>query len=318
MRLSNSKVRTWRRCPKKFYYKYEMGLRTKTKSIQLERGSWIHELLQYHYDGEDWLARHKELTVEFYKLFEEEREDLGDLPAECLTIMKNYLREYATEDANYRVIDSELDEIVTLPNGLRIQIIVDLILEEKRSGALWIVDHKTRKNFSDDTSMILDPQLTVYYWGLGILGYKKLNGVMYNEIRTKLPTAPEPLKSGELSRAKSIDTDVYTYMRAIKRAKLNPADYSETLALIAQRQHQRFFRRTFIPKDIPMTKQTIREFAMAAEEIEEAQAKTRFPRTFIQNSCAWDCEYRDVCLTEYMGGDIDPLIKMNFEVKDGN
>src|SRR6478736_4880905 len=166
MRLSNSKERTWRRCPKKYEFKYIYKLRPKKRVVQLERGSWIHDLLMHHYDGHDWEAQHKVLTKKFYALFEEEREELGDLPVECQRIMKSYLRTYKEEDKQYRVVDSELDEIITLPNGLRFQIIVDLILEDIRTGDLIAWDHKTWKNFSDTDSMLLDPQLTRYFWGL--------------------------------------------------------------------------------------------------------------------------------------------------------
>lgn len=312
-RLSNSKVKTWRRCPKKFQFKYEMGLRPRKKSIQLERGSWIHDLLMYHYDGRDWRKRHEELTRDFYNLFEEEREDLGNLPAECKRIMLAYLRHYRLEDRNYHVVDSELNEIVTLPNGIELNIVVDLVVEDKADGGLWIWDHKTRKKIGDDISALLDPQLTVYYWGLELLGYTPLNGVVYNELCTKPPTIPQMLKRGGLSKRKNIATDVATYMRAIKKHDLDPNDYSDILRHIAVAQRDRFFRRTHIPKDPPVLKRMIRDFESASEEIEFAQQRKRFPRTYIPNDCKWSCEYLDLCLTSLHGGDIKPMVNMNFE-----
>src|SRR6478736_7737799 len=236
MRLSNSKERTWRRCPKKYEFKYIYKLRPKKRVVQLERGSWIHDLLMHHYDGHDWEAQHKVLTKKFYALFEEEREELGDLPVECQRIMKSYLRTYKEEDKQYRVVDSELDEIITLPNGLRFQIIVDLILEDIRTGDLIAWDHKTRKNFSDTDSMLLDPQLTRYFWGLQHMGYKPLVGVGYNEIRTKPPTVPRLLKSGGLSRAMNIDTDVWTYGSELRKHGLDLSEYQGILTHIARNQ----------------------------------------------------------------------------------
>lgn len=313
MRISNSKAKTWRRCPKKYEFKYEMELRPKRKSVQLERGSWLHDLLQHHYDGEDWKTRHKELTEEFYNLFEEEREDLGDLPTECGRIMRAYLRTYKHEDSRFRVVDSELDEIYPLPNGLKIHVIVDLIWEDLVDGGLWIVDHKTRKNIGDDTSMLLDPQLTVYYYILEQMGYLPLKGVIYNEICTKPPVVPQLLKRGGLSKRKNIATDVATYMREIRRHGLDPNDYADILRHIAAHQHNRFFRRTMIPKDPPVLKTMMKEMVHTAQEIREGQKRSRYPRTFIQGQCKWDCEYLDLCLTQLHGGDMEPLIKMNFE-----
>lgn len=311
MRVSNSKVKTYRRCPKKYEFKYVMGLKPRAKTVQLERGSWIHDLLMHHYDGEDWKARHKELTKEFYSLFEEEREELGDLPTECARIMRAYLRYYKREDERYRVVDSELDEIITLPNGLELNIIIDLIVEDIVDGGLWIWDHKTRKSFGDSDSMDLDPQLTLYHWGVEYMGYTPLRGAVYNELRTKAPTIPQMTQKGHLSRRMDVDTTPEVYMAAIRKHGLNAADYSAILLHLAK-QKDKFFRRTKIPKDPPMVKTMMKELVQSAQQIQADEAKSRFPRTFDQ-SCRWQCEYKDLCLTQLHGADIDSLIKVNFQ-----
>ena len=314
MRLSNSKEKCWRRCPKKYEFKYVYKLRPKKRKLTLERGSWIHELLMVHADGEDWEARHKELTRKFYTLFEEEREDLGDLPTECYWIMKRYLKTYENEDKQMRVVDTELDEIIELPNGLRFQVIVDKITEDKKTGNLIAWDYKTRKNFSDADSMLLDPQLTRYFWALQKMGYSPLVAVAYDEIRTKPPTEPKALRTGGLSRAKNIDTDVWTYMSAIRRLGLDPGDYRDILAHIARNQRGRFFRRTLLPKDPPIIKTMMRELGWSAKEIQRAERNAEYPRTFIQNDCKWSCEFRDICIAQLHGSDISSMIKSDFEV----
>lgn len=314
MRLSNSKEKTWRRCPKKYEFKYVMNLRPKQRQLTLERGSWVHELLMVHGDGEDWQARHKELTKEFYKLFEEEREDLGDLPTECYWLMKRYLKHWEAEEKRYRIIDTELDEIIELPNGLRFQMIVDVIKEHKKTGRLIAWDYKTRKNFADSDSMLLDPQLTRYFYGLQKMGYKPLVGVGYDELRTKPPTVPRLLKTGGLSRAKSIDTDLFTYMSAIRTNGLDPSEYQEILSHIARNQKDRFFRRTILPKDPPMVKAMMKDLLIAQAEIQVAESKGRFARTYIPNDCRWSCEMKELCIAQLHGSDISSMIKMNFEV----
>lgn len=273
----------------------------------------MHELLQVHNDGENWKRKHKELTTKFNNLWDEEREELGDLPKECATIMKSYLRKYADDDQRYRVIDSEMDEVIELPNGLRINIIIDLIVEDLIEGGLWIRDYKFRKNLSEADDMMLDPQLTTYFWGAEKMGYKPLRGAEYDEVRTKPPTVPAFLKSGNLSRAKNIDTDVYTYMREIIAHGLDPRDYTETLQLIAVREKDRFFRRTQLPKDPPVVKTMTKELVQTAIEIEQAETTGRYPRTF-DASCKWGCAYKNICIAQLHGADIDSMIKMGFEV----
>ena len=289
-----------------------MKLEPKAKKIQLERGSWLHVLLQTHYDGEDWKRAHKRLTTVFYDLFEEQREELGDLPDECLRIMRSYLRYWKNEDQFLIPVDSELDEIVTLPNGLEFHIIVDLIMEDRRTGILWPFDHKSRKSFESSDNMLLDPQLSNYYWALRIMGYKPLGGVVYNEIRTKPPTVPKlTARTGQLSRRRNIDTDVYTFMSQIKRYGFDPSDYADILRHLARTEHERFFRRVKLPKDPPLLRTMRRELVYSAREIANAERANAFPRSF-NKQCRWDCDFRNICIAELMGGDISSMIKMNF------
>jgi PD-(D/E)XK nuclease superfamily len=312
IRLSNAKVKTWRRCPNKYRYKYVMNLQPKTRGIALERGSWIHELLMVHYDGEDWRVRHDLLSKQFYSLFEEEREMLGDLPDECARIMRSYLRHWREADRHFRVVDSEVNEIVTLPSGIEFNVVVDLIVEDE-DGFLWPWDHKTRKNFAEADDMVLDPQLTNYFTSLEIMGYHPLGGAVYNEIRTKPPTIPKVLKTGGLSRKKRIDTDAYTYMREVKRRGLNPANYRSIILHLRDSKKDAFFKRTMLPKDPPMLKQMRRELTWTANEILRAERKGEYPRTFIPRQCKWDCEYKDPCIVELHGGDVESILKHDFE-----
>lgn len=312
LRLSNSKVKTWRRCPKQYEYKYVHKLQRKAKSLPLERGTWLHTMLQYHYDGEGWEAAHKELTRGFNNLFYEEREEFGDLPGETKRIMKNYLRHWNAEDKRIVVVDSELDEIMTLPNGLEFNFIIDLIVEDQ-DGGLWLWDHKTVKDFMDADFHLLDAQLTRYYWCAEHMGYTPLRGVVFNELRTKAPTIPQLLKKGGLSKAKKIDTDLYTFYNAIRRHDLDPNDYTEILQRLA-RQNDRWYRRTKLPKDKPVTRQLMAELTMSAREILRAQKTNEFPRT-PEKSCKWDCDFRDLCVTELHGGNIRPMIKQGFQTR---
>jgi len=312
MRVSQSRLKTFRRCPKQYDFKYVMGLRRKERKIQLERGTWLHELLMVHCDGEDWRERHSLLTKRFNNFFEEEREQLGDLPRECSRIMRSYLRTYERADRRYVTIDSEMDEIVTLKNGLRLHMIIDRVVWDKKLEGMWIWDYKTRKSFEDEDNIILDPQGTLYYDGLNTLGgYEPILGFVIDEIRTKAPAIPALLQSGELSKRKNIDTDVWTYMATIRRHGLDPTNYAAILRLIAARQKGRFFRRVALPKDPPVVRTLRREALQTARTIREAEAKAAFPRTF-DKSCAWMCDYRDLCIADLMGGDISSMIKMNY------
>jgi hypothetical protein len=309
--ISNSKANTYRRCPRQFFYKYEMKLRKKITGLPLRRGDWLHQLLMVHYDGHDWRERHAILKKDFDKLMVEEQEELGDLPTECARIMKSYLKFYRDEDKFYKVIDSEIDEEIRLPNGDMFHLIIDLMWEEP-DGGLWIVDHKTVKSFFDADFMLIDSQLARYFWAAHKMGYTPLRGALFNEICTKPPTPPALLKSGVLTQKKAMWCDAYTYLAAVKEHGLDPRDYRDTI-LRLQANHDRFFRRTRLPRDAPMMKQLMRELMMTSSEIKRATAKQEFPRT-TRKECRFDCDFLDPCIIELQGGDISEIVKLRYEV----
>lgn len=312
-KISNSKARTWRRCPKKYEYKYVQRLRRKEKALPLERGTWMHELLQTYYDAGDWRKTHKRLKRRFNNLFEDERALLGDLPGECARIMAAYLREYEEEDGHLRIVDTELNEYVTLPNGLRVQVIVDLVYEDDMG--LWIMDHKFRGQFESPENMRLDPQLTVYYWALEVLGYPCV-GTVYNEVLTKPPTIPKlTAKTGRLEKRSNMFTDQYTYAQAVKAHGFDLGDYADILKIIGLSQKDKFFRRTYLPRDKAMVRNTMRDLTWTAQEIMDAEHTGRFPRSQ-DKSCKYGCEYKDVCLTQFHGGDAESIIKAYFTRKE--
>jgi hypothetical protein len=308
MRVSNSKIKTWNRCHKQFEFKYIMGLRPKQRKFHLELGSWVHDLLMTRADGENWKARHRILKTKFDNLFEEEKEDLGDLPAEAKRLFTSYLRTYKKIDVDHRVIDTEMDEIITLPSGHEFNFIIDEIYED--AEGLWLRDHKTVSKFMPKDFMLLDAQLTRYFYCAEKMGYTPLMGVEFNEIRTKAPTVPHRNKNGRLSEAKNIDTDYWTYLAAIKGLEQDPKTYKETLRRLWE-QDEKFFRRSRLPKDQPVTETMMAELDECIVEIEDAKAYPRSP----DKSCEWMCDYKDLCIIDLHGGDISKTIKHRYETR---
>lgn len=331
LRLSNSKANTYLRCPRKFEYRYVKGLRPKAKALPLERGTWLHTLLETHYAfderhqifthadrqhlhgvtvGTNWKKAHAVLTQQFHNLFDEEKEDLGDLPTECRRIFASYLARYGTEDRRqWKVIDTELDEIITLPSGLRFQIIIDLIVEDLHGG-IWIVDHKTVGRFMPVDFMLLDSQLARYFWGAEHMGYGPLRGIIYNEIKTTAPTLPKQLQDGTLEKRANLRCDVYTYLREIQRLGLDIEPHRDFLKRLKS-QEDEWFRRTRLPKDPVLIAQLMKELEITARSITYAESAGEFPRAANKN-CVFDCEFLHACEVELAGGDASDIIKSRF------
>ena len=90
MKITNSHVKSFNRCRRQYWYKFDQLLVPKVTALPLKRGSWLHELLEAHYTGYGWEKKNDELGAEFYRLFDEEREMYGDLPTICGHIMESY------------------------------------------------------------------------------------------------------------------------------------------------------------------------------------------------------------------------------------
>lgn len=307
--MSNSRDKTYRRCQNQYRYKYIMKLRPKVKKVPLELGSWMHELQMVHYDGYDWRERHEELTEAFNSRFEEEREELGDLPSECFRLMRSYLKIYEEEDSLYHTVDTEMDEVLTLPNGLKFRFIIDRIYEDT-NGMLWLQDHKWVKKFRGEDYKLMEAQLPRYFWCAKKMGYTPLAGVELNECRKKAPTVPPLTKTGKISMAKKYDTDYWTFLAAIKRNKLDPEPYKPYLRRL-KADRERFFKRTRWPVSNAQMKVMMKELVQTAGQIERSIKRNEFPRTTL-TSCPWDCDYLDICVTELQGGDAASVIKHGY------
>ena len=309
---SNARLKTYRRCPNQYRMRYILGLKKKRKELPLFRGDWLHQLLEVHYTGGDWEERQASLEAEFFRLFEEEREELGDLPTETRRIFTSYLMRWAREDKGMTVIDAEIDEEVELPNGEKFRLIIDLLVEEHGSG-LWIWDHKTVGKFMPSNFMLIDSQLARYFWGAKQMGYN-VRGILFNELITKPPTVPETLKSGRLTQRRNLRCDVYTYYRTIKELGQEPGSYKDMLLHLKSQQDE-WFRRTRLPKDPALTQRTVAEMLMTIGEIHRATKDGHFPRTPMK-SCVWDCAFADPCMIELMGGDISDVVKSRYTTAD--
>ena len=69
--------------------------------------------------------------------------------------------------------------------------IVDLIVEEQ--DGIWIMDHKTTKQFDNDWFLQTDEQITSYIWALQIQEGYDIQGGYYNELLKQAPEPVEPM-----------------------------------------------------------------------------------------------------------------------------
>lgn len=308
--LSNSMAKAWQRCHKQYGYKYIQLITPRTSGLPLYRGNWLHELLEAYYNTGKWKWRHKELTKEYNKLFDEEKMMYGDLPTICGAIMVGYLRKWRAEEENWNIVGTEMQFDVPLPHGHTFRLKLDALVEDE--WGLWLMEHKSHKKIPDSNYRFMDIQTARYYWAIEQVGYEPI-GVLWNYIRTKVPTVPKLAYAGtkreRMSTAK-IDTDAITYLKAVKDFGLDPRDYRDVI--LALKNNESFFVRERVPKPKEVSRRLVKDLVIIADEIEEAQDRgTDLIRT-IDRSCAYMCSFTQPCLAELYGGDAKQILKANF------
>ncbi len=332
---THSMLKSYLRCPKQAQYKYAERLKKRLATARdqpLKRGTWVHELLEVHYQGGDWRERHAELTKKFNQLFDEEKDALGDLPTECSTLMRSYLWHYGADKTDpfhgWNVLGTEVTFDAVWPDsedGLDIyRCRVDALVED--AYGLLIVDHKTHKQLPDHTFRVLDAASPLYIWAARENGYD-VRGFQWNYIKTKSPTAPKMVYVGKpqerLSTA-AIDTDYPTYARAVKSFGLNIRDepyFTMAKSLMAHRwkpdkvQTSPFFRRDTLEKDDDMIARVVGTAMKTRDRLHSDYDDYETVERASDRSCSW-CDFRALCETELMGGHADIIRRKQFREGD--
>lgn len=353
--LNQSKVKMYRRCQKQFAFRYDYApagreLIPKKKKLPLYRGSWMHALQQalHHQwagidefefpfgegkhkimlEGSTWEDVQDQLSEQYDKLFDEEKEDLGDLPTEAERLFKSYLRFWSADQDKYSValhdeepmIEFLLEAPIPGLKGMPFKGRIDLVVEDDEYGGLWVWDAKWVKRIPDPEERMLSPQALMYVWVLRRKLGLDIRGFVYNYGRTKPPTIPKVLKrpAGMLSTAQKMDTDYYTFLRAIREQhgaqwKRFAKDYYwEKLEQLKGREAL-WFRRERIPIEEDRIEQALREFIVSGRQIKARPPKDWAPRSYFYN-CKFGCDYHELCVGEFTGLHVEPLIKNNYEI----
>ena len=299
MKISQSKLKTFRRCPKQYEYKYIEGLEPTRKSVPLALGNWIHSMLEAHYKGEDWLETYGELTHKFNGFLAEEKEHYGDLPGISARLMNGYMDFWEEEDKNLEIISVEEDFEVDIVKGLLFKFKPDMIVKDIRDGVISCWDHKSNKTLPDTEWRNTDIQSTLYLWALNQLGIK-VDQFIFNYIRTKPPTVPRMTKAGRMSKVK-IETDYPTLKSFIEENDLVIDDNLQTW-LDNLKANSNFYKRISIAKPQLLTNTMIEELYSTATMINFMDSDDDLAYYRVLNkACDWDCSFQDLCNADLMG-----------------
>ena len=302
-------------------YKHHDELAPKYISKPLKRGKWFHSLMEAYYSGEDWKAVHKSYCAQFAQLFDEEKDKLGNLPVEMSRLMRSYLWHYHN-DADWKVHEVEVKLEATLPSGLPYMGKLDLLVENKVHGGLWLVDHKSHAQMPSFNHRLIDQQSVLYIWAAR-KNKIPVEGFIWNYVRTNPPKQIRLTKAtGRIVKNQGA-TDYPTAYMSLKAQGEDPADHKDFLRPLAAHRYQTdevqtspFFQRVIMEKNPAMIKRALMEADHTAVRFQNYDFENRDAvERAIDRSCDW-CGYQSLCTTELIGGNADLVIKQQYQKQD--
>jgi|SRR5579863_204959 len=326
--VSQSTIKTWRRCHAMYDYRHVQLLERKKPVIQLIRGTMIGKcadamaLRRVNPKAPKWETALTPFEKQYAKMFAAEQEYYGDPITEVKRIMARYEQIYAKDGLTY-LIPPQKEGVLNSNTPYELPIRVDLApgivftghidkMPRDKQGRVWDMDHKSHKNIPDHEARFGDLQQTFYQWAMPLSGYPKPAGVIWDYIRTKPPAIPETLVKGGLSQRQNIDTDYDTYMSEIVRNKLNPKDYKKILVPLKERGTMDFYQRVQLPTPNKAMIETI--VADAKASALEMQKLGGVDKTRNMTRDCKGCEYYNLCQAELRGLDASFIRKSDYQI----
>lgn len=318
-KISNSRISRWNTCKRAHHYAFNEKLERKTPPAPLYKGKIIHECIEELINDRDWRPILEKYTEEYNNMFEEEKAEYGDLPTELRIIMEGYEKRYEDDGLTYlekdgKKAEHEIQLVISeeaAPGSDKEGIVyvgkIDAIAQDEQDR-VWLMDHKTFKKLPDEDFRWTNQQVNLYTWAMPQIGFPKPDGVIWDYIRTKVPTKPKLLKSGELSKNKNIDTTYETYYNEIIANGLDPADYEEFLESLKENEDN-FYRRITLPTRENIIQPIVEDMINTAKEIHYL-GETLKSRN-LGRHCTY-CPFKQICQVELMGGDSEFIKKSEY------
>ena len=193
-RISNSEASAWLACQRRYFYQYgPEPLYPKTYSEPLTRGIIGHDALEQYYTAlQNGATSYEALQISRSKLFS--YIDHPTIIPETQTIIYDLdilLQQYVeqTDDSNW--IIRSVEKMANLPLTSRYEYVLrlDLLVEERTSGKIILVDHKFVYNFWSMDEIDMSPQIPKYVATLRAQGVE-IDHFLLNQLRYR------KLKSG--------------------------------------------------------------------------------------------------------------------------
>lgn len=280
--VSWSEISTGRMCLHKHALAYKERWTMKPgPGHPLTKGTMFHMVMESWYNslkerpGEMAPARTAVDLV--FAAFAETGRDSDDISL-VRWMFEGYVERYGTDDqwiilaVEYR-FEVPLRTRAGRLSGFNLKGGIDLVIKDRRTGRIWVIDHKSAANLPTALDLDFDDQLGLYTWGLVQLG-KPIFSALYSASRT--------------TRNKGDYPEVVAQWHRDKAAGLKPGAQPKPQPL-----EGRFMRE-------PTTRTPVELEVLAQEALATARrlygARNQHERTTDPDRCKWKCQFREACL----------------------
>ncbi len=272
--ITQSELSSLGLCPLNWDFKYNRLLRPKKKNIKLALGSAVHAGVEAFYN------RHPDpikVVQDFCQKVLDEADEAGlhideeyeVTLAKALSLMKAYLRRYASDHDIYNVLAVESKFRIHLVDDIFITGKIDRTMTEKETGAFLPTETKTAATFDTDVNkLMLDFQVSVYAWAfMKQLGLNHVN-MLYDVIIKPM------------LRQKKDETT---------------AEYLARIENAINEDPNRYFVRTKVHRSRHEIQRTEEELVIRCRELVRRRESGEVYR-ISGDHCSWRCDYKKLCL----------------------
>lgn len=306
--VSQSKAKSWRQCRQQYSYKYVEGLKRRRIKRPFQFGRIVHEMIEAFANAEDPFEVLDKISVEKANMFAAEKEAYGEIIDDIRFIMTDYFDHWPEDSLSYvrqKGKSAEHDFEIEIAPGITFKGKIDAMARANKLR--WLVEHKTFTRMPTDDHRWRNLQSSVYVRAIDMLGWKPVDGTIWDYIKSKAPPRPEILQSGALSQRK-IETLPSVVKHTIKKHGLKLKDYSEFMELMKQNRSS-YFARVFTPTSKAVVDVVFSDFVTTAKEIADLHGKASTRN--IGMHCDF-CDYEPICRAALQGSDVDFVKEREF------
>ena len=197
--VTYSELDAYRQCPLKHKWSYKDRWVPNQPGAALVRGSLWHLVLECHYTWIQRFPNDPKVNTEFLRewmnqhLLHDESGNQSENQVLIEWMYAGYLENYGL-DPDWSLVQIEQSGQVPLPapeGGRKFDLRFknDLLIRNLKTGQLWLVDHKSARDFTRQTEIDIDDQFGLYTWALRKMGYPVV-GTIRSDARTQRNKGP--------------------------------------------------------------------------------------------------------------------------------